>query len=170
MAISEIKLEAKLLGNGGSLTWKPDEAQQRASWELLVELATRITVARLEPEGGSLREALSSYHSLFASTRDILRRHGPAVAKRRGEVSFAYLAVWMLNGVVRPLLAKWHPRLLDHEHTRPAGVGAIAHERAWVDAPALRADMDAAATQLTRYARVFEQVCGVPPLVPTDEG
>src|SRR5262245_37049443 len=61
-------------------TWKADEAEQQAAWELYIELVTRVPVAELHTEEGSLREALSSLYALFTITRDILRRHGPAIA------------------------------------------------------------------------------------------
>jgi hypothetical protein len=53
--------------------WAPDEAERQAAWEMYVELATRITIQPLAPGEGLLREALTSYYSLFATTRTILR-------------------------------------------------------------------------------------------------
>jgi len=58
-----------------------------------------------------LREASSSLHSMFLVTREILRRHGPGVARAGEEkrLSIAYLAVAVLNGWLRPLLTVWLP-------------------------------------------------------------
>jgi hypothetical protein len=42
-------------------TWKPDDTQRRAAWELYVELVTRIAVLPLAGNEGLLREALSSH-------------------------------------------------------------------------------------------------------------
>ena len=64
-------------------TWEADEAQQQAAWEMHVELVTRISIIPLGRDEGLLREALSSFHSLFGTTREILRRNGPAVANAR---------------------------------------------------------------------------------------
>ncbi len=50
--------------------WAPDEAERLAAWEMYVELATRITVQPLTPDEGLIREALTSYYSLFATTRE----------------------------------------------------------------------------------------------------
>ncbi|MCK4827516.1 hypothetical protein KA005_67930, partial [bacterium] len=36
--------------------WEADESEQQASWELYVELVTRIAVQELKPGEGSLRE------------------------------------------------------------------------------------------------------------------
>ncbi|MFV0257775.1 MAG: hypothetical protein ACK5PP_04925, partial [Acidimicrobiales bacterium] len=118
--------------------WEVDRAEQVAAWEMYVELSTRISVVPLDPDDGLLREALASLYTLFGSTRDILRRHGPGVAKvpttvndRSDRYSFGYLATWVLNGAVRPTLAKWHPLLDDWEAGRPDGTSRRAHERAW---------------------------------------
>ena len=108
-------------------TWEPDEAERRAAWELYVELVTRVAVVQLGPAEGLLREALSSLREVFAITREILRRYGPAVAPKTAEqeISFGYLAVGVLNGALRPLLVVWHPTLAAYEATRPDGVSPV---------------------------------------------
>jgi hypothetical protein len=80
-------------------SWVPDDAERQAAWELYVELTTRVAVVPLGPNEGLLREALSSLHSLFPVTREILRRHGPGVAPAGEEkrLSVAYLAVAVLK-------------------------------------------------------------------------
>ena len=85
-------------------TWKPSRVERQAAWELYVELITRIAVVPLEPGAGLLREALTSLYSLFSSTREVLRRHGPAVAQPRIDDgrSFGELAVLVLNLELRP--------------------------------------------------------------------
>src|SRR6266700_2536301 len=90
-------------------TWEPDEVEQRAAWEMYVELITRVSLVELQPGEGLLHEALSSLYSLFDTTRKILREYGPAVARPKGKdnISFGYLAIAILNGVLRPVLAKW---------------------------------------------------------------
>ena len=52
--------------------------------------------------------------------------HGPGVAKsgNDGTVSFGLIAITVLNNVLRPVLAKWHPLLQDYENARLAGVSA----------------------------------------------
>ncbi|MDQ2709864.1 MAG: hypothetical protein M3Z25_20555 [Actinomycetota bacterium] len=115
-------------------TWEPDRAQRDAVWELYVELVTRIAVVPLQPGHGVLREALTSLYQLFRITREILRKYGPAVAcppRKSGQFRFGYLAVWMLNAALRPVLAQWHPELQRWKSPgRPlgrrarAGVGA----------------------------------------------
>ncbi len=121
-------------------SWEPDENERKAAWELYVELVTRIAIVELKPDEGLLREALKSLYTLFNTTRDILKTYGPSVAKQRGEgkLSFGTIAVEVLNGVLRPVLAYWHPKLLDYENTKGDGVSALQHERRWECAEELR--------------------------------
>jgi hypothetical protein len=145
-----------------------DSDQQAAAWEIYVELVTRIAVVELGTEQGLLREALGSLHSLFDTIRAILRRHGPSVARatafEASEVSVLALAI--LNDVLRPLLADWHPLLLEHEGRRPAGVSATEHERAWARNSEAREALALARVRLTDYARLLAAAAAVPhPLV-----
>lgn len=110
-----IKLRLPFLEIRG--TWKPNDAEQRAAWELYVEIITRVAAVPLAQTEGFLREALSSLHSLFQTTRDILRRYGPSLAEPKpdGQYNFGFLAVALLNFSIRPLLSRWHPALEDWE-------------------------------------------------------
>jgi hypothetical protein len=170
MPLAEVNAEIGLpwgLGKVGG-TWRPDEGERLAAWEMLVELSTRVSMADLRPGEGLLREALASLHALFDITRDILRRHGPSVAKSssaHGRVSFGFLAIAVLNGGIRPLLAYWHPTLLDHEQTRPSGVTAIEWERSWSRVADLRADLAKVRELLTTYAGIMADVCDARPLL-----
>ena len=83
------------------------DADKDAAWELYVEMLTRIVTQPLPVEGGDDETALDSVHSLFETTRDILRRHG------RGSIHFSKVAIPVLNQVVRPFTAKWHRERLD---------------------------------------------------------
>jgi hypothetical protein len=87
----QVKLTIPFIGEISG-TWEPDEAERRASWELYVELVTRVAVVQLGPAEGLLREALSSLREVFGITRGILRRYGPAVAPKTAEQepSFGY--------------------------------------------------------------------------------
>jgi TIR domain len=147
-------------------TWKADETEQQAAWELYIELVTRVPVAELHTEEGSLREALSSLYALFTITRDILRRHGPAIAhpKPGSDVSFGYLAITILNHVVRPILATWHPLLLDYEQIREPSISAVEHERRWNKATELRHALQDARGVLVNYTNLLAKVAGSPPL------
>ncbi|MBU2550414.1 MAG: hypothetical protein KKB20_18555 [Proteobacteria bacterium] len=85
------------------MKWEPGDADKDAAWELYVELLTRVTTQALSIKEGTEAAALSSIFSLFATTRDILKGHGRAC------VTFSKVAVVVLNQVIRPFTARWHP-------------------------------------------------------------
>jgi len=151
--------------------WVPDKEEQMASWEMYVELITRISVAELKEDEGLLREALSSLYTLFQTTREILRKHGPAVAqpKDKSDYSFGYLAVAILNRELRPVLAKWHPLLLDYENTKPEGVSQLYHERTWNRAQELRGILNETRLVLIEYANLLAEAAKVTPLITERE-
>jgi hypothetical protein len=149
-------------------TWQPDEREAEAAWEMYVELVTRVATVELGPQEGLLREALASLYSLFPTTRDILRRHGPSVARAKGEgtQSFGHVAVLILNEVLRPVLAQWHPALLDYEIRRPPEVSAAEHERGWERRDELRSVLGEVRGALSQYAVLLAEVAEVPLLTP----
>lgn len=161
----QVSLKIPFIGDVSG-KWVPDEAEQKAAWEMYVELVTRISVVELGPEEGLVREALTSLYRLFDITRAILRSSGPAVArpKEEGDLSFGYLAVAILNGALRPVLAKWHPLLLDWESKRPTGNSAAEWERAWDRNVELRRELAAVRGMLTEYANLLARVAQVPSL------
>ena len=81
---------------------EPNDSDRDAAWDLYVELLTRITTQPLLEQEGDEAAALASVHSLFALTRETLKKHG------KGCREFAKLAVVVLNQIVRPFTAKWH--------------------------------------------------------------
>jgi hypothetical protein len=80
----------------------PQDVDRQAAWELYVELATRVSTQRLLDAEGSEKQALSSVYSLFPTTREILKKHGPSAQ------NFARVAIAVLNVVLRPFLTRWH--------------------------------------------------------------
>ena len=148
-------------------TWEPDKSERKASWEMYVELVTRISVAELRPDEGLLREALNSLYTLFGTTRGILRQYGPSIAqpKGKGKLSFGYLAVAILNTVLRPVLAKWHPLLLDYEHSKERAISPLEHERNWDKHDELRQILNEVRASVIEYACILAQVAEVPPLI-----
>ena len=141
--------------------WAPDTRERDAAWEMYIELITRIGVVDLAPTEGLVREALTSLYSLFATTRDILRRYGPGIA-RPGEgstVSFGHLAVSVLNHALRPMLATWHPLLEDHECRRPEQVSRLEWERSWARHAEIRDALDEVGRTLLAYAGLLGKVC-----------
>ena len=148
-------------------TWQPDENEINAAWELYIELITRISVVELEYDEGLLREALSSLYSLFGITRSILRQYGPSIARSSNDgcISFGYLAVAILNTVLRPVLSKWHPLLLDYEATKPDSISPFEHEKQWNKNEVLRKELNRVRIILFHYANLLAEVADVPSLI-----
>jgi hypothetical protein len=104
--------------------FQPRDPDRAAAWELYVELLTRITTQYLPPEDGDEKTALDSVHTLFPLTREILRRHGTGCGE------FAKLAIPVLNQVIRPFTAKWHPLSLAGAFKKPAHCAEFRRELA----------------------------------------
>ena len=147
--------------------WEIDEIQKKAAWEMYVELATRITTIELQPNEGLLREALNSLYSIFATTREILKRYGPSIATPGNpkDTTFGHLAVGILNKILRPTLSKWHPILLDWEQKRPLNVSITEHESHWEHKDDLRKEINEIRLKLLKYADVLGMVAGVSNLI-----
>lgn len=158
-----VKIDLKVPGIGGIAgTWEPDESEVRAAWGLYVEMVTRTPLGGISSQQGSLREALDSIYSLFETTRGILRESGPAVARPKSgrELSFGYLAVTMLNRILRPFLTEWHPRLRNWERSN-----SHSDENKWEGRGDFLNALEAVRMQLRQYADLFAEVANVPELM-----
>lgn len=155
------KIKIPFLGLEGN--WEVDDQQRKAAWEIYVELVTRVTVVELKPDEGIIREAMNSYYALFNITREILKRYGPSIAlgSQQSELTLGHVAVGVLNKVLRPLLAKWHPILEEYERQRPKDSSVAAHERQWEHAATLRAEIEKVRQTMITYADVLAEVSDV---------
>lgn len=134
--------------------------ERRAAWKLYVELNTRITTQPLKPEEGFLRETLSSLYAIFTITREILKDAGPGVAQ--GHDSLGFYSMEVLNQILRPVLAAWHPALAHwEEQQREPNVSPIEHERAWERAEELRKTLEATRKTLIGYCDALAILAGV---------
>jgi hypothetical protein len=169
MQLKEITVNLSFPGGPGiSGTWRPNESEREASWEMYVELVTRVTVVELGPDEGFLHEALSSYYSLFETTRHILKKYGSAVGRPKGrtsnEVSFGVIAVAVLNRALRPLLARWHPLLEHYESQRSPSTSPLEHEQAWPLQKQLRDEISSTRDILVLYSNYLAKIANVPSL------
>ncbi|TMC04972.1 MAG: toll/interleukin-1 receptor domain-containing protein [Chloroflexi bacterium] len=141
--------------------WEPDEQERRASWELYVELQSRVAVVG---RPGTFREALSSLHSLFSTSRSLLRSYGPSIARPKGasDLSFGHVAFVMINDILRPLLWEWHIRLLDYETSRGPDDSPREHELRWQYADDFQTAFDEAQLRLRGLADLLKRVAEVP--------
>ena len=147
--------------------WIIDEIQIKAAWELYVELATRISTAKLQKSDGLLREALTSLYSIFATTREILKKYGPTIATptHPNDTTFGHLAISVLNKILRPTLAKWHPLLMDWEQQKQITKSTTEHENEWEFNAELRDELNEVRIKLIKYANVLGEVSGVANLI-----
>ncbi|WP_279452572.1 hypothetical protein [Aeromonas hydrophila] len=56
------------------MDWSPKDEDKEAAWEMYIELLTRVTTQSLSSDTGNEDAALKSVHSLFAITRDIIKK------------------------------------------------------------------------------------------------
>ena len=81
---------------------KSEQTEKSAAWTLFVELATRIATQDLPDNAGVEKRALDSLYEFFKKSRDILVQQG------RMAQNFSVIAVYAMNNILRPFLAKWH--------------------------------------------------------------
>ena len=120
-----------------------EDTDKNAAWELYIEMLTRIITQPLPTEMGDEKTALDSVYSLFATTREILRRRGPAA------IQFSKVAIPVLNQVVRPFTAKWHKESL---------AGAFSNADKCKE---FREDLAALQEDLRNYNRMLAKIAGV---------
>ena len=134
--------------------------ERQAAWKLYVDLNTRIATQPIKAEEGVLRETLTSLHAIFKITREILKDAGPAVAQEHDSLGF--YAMEVLNQILRPVLATWHPALTHwEEQQRDPNVSPIEHERAWERAGELRELLETTRTTLIDYCDALAILAGV---------
>jgi hypothetical protein len=153
------KVSVSLPFNIGSAEWQSDPTERRAAWSLYIELVTRIAVQPMDLDQGLFREALTSLHSLFGTTREILREAGPEVGASRESVGG--IAIIVLNNGLRPFLAKWHPCLLSWELQRETTVSHQKHEKQWPEEAKMRGELEKLRKDLEKYANALAIIAGV---------
>ncbi|GJL76791.1 MAG TPA: hypothetical protein DEF07_07340 [Nitrosomonas sp.] len=143
------------------------EAQQKVAWALYVELATRVASVKLEPGTGSAREALNSIHSLFETTRSVLRDEGHGAA--HGPKSVGPIAIDILNQGLRPFLVKWHSKLSSFENQQAEEqrkqyggcTTVIVDESRWPERNAFYQDLEENRQGMLQYIQVLAHIAGV---------
>ncbi len=107
---TSLKINATFL----AMEWKPQDGDRMAAWELYIELLTRITTQPLQDGTGDEKTALDSIYSIFATTRDVIKRNG------RHCIEFTKIAIVVLNQIIRPFTAKWHRLSVQGAFSNPA--------------------------------------------------
>lgn len=148
--LSKLQLDAGFV----EAEFAPEEADRKAAWELYIELATRISTQPLPAGQGVDETALASLHSLFASSREIMKRHG------REAAAFARIGIAVLNHVLRPFLTRWHPVLA-------APVAAVAPDPALL--ATFRQELESIRQDMLEYARLLAAIADVEPMAGEGE-
>jgi hypothetical protein len=136
----------------------PGPLERTAAFDLQIELVTRVGVQPLPPDAGSLREALTSLHTLFATARNALHQ---TAAEDSTPVGLPRIASSLVNEHLRPFLTAWHTALQQHETSSPSGMSSFQHEQLWEKAPQMRAELAALRAPLVAAAHDLGQLCGI---------
>ncbi len=143
----------------GSATFVPEESEVRAAWSLYVEISTRVPLQPIDPEYGSIREALNSIYALFGETRRILSQSGPSIA--HGKNSLAPLAMDFLNKGLRPFLTKWHHELQLHESKYSnTQKNRVEYEKEWPKLNEFNKAYKELQSNLEQYQAELKKLCG----------
>jgi hypothetical protein len=132
------------------MQWDPRDEDKSAAWELYVELITRVTTQRLDPDEEEEAGALKSIYELLPLTHERIKHNG------RHCINFTRIAVVVLNQKVRPFTAKWHPIVL-------AGALSAAQRQEF------RAKLIALQTDLRNYTRLLADLAAVEDLTDLEE-
>jgi len=151
------------------------EAQKKVAWALYVELATRVAGVKLEPSMGSAREALNSLHSLFDTTRSVLRAEGPGAAN--GPESVGPIAIEILNHGLRPFLVKWHTLLSGFEDQQTeeqrnqfgGKVTVVIDESLWPERNAFYQALEENRQGMLLYIQALARIAGISHVDTTEE-
>ena len=137
------------------LTFYVDDSQRHVAWSLFIETITRISSQPLNDEG-FVREALHSIYSLFQITRDSLKSMEPSKDSEKNKTTVEMFAISMLNNVLRPFLAKWHPLLTIFETNHPN-----KSEKEWEFNAECRRELEEVRSQILNYAQGFGELADV---------
>jgi|SRR3990172_5694790 len=145
--MTSLKINAAFL----EMEWKPQDDDKAAAWELYIELLTRIATQPLDPEQGDEKTVLDSVCSLFSITRQVLKNN------TRNCTEFTKIAIVVLNQVIRPFTAKWHPLSLQCAFTKPEKCVEF------------RSELKTLQVTLRKYTRMLSDMAGVEDLTVLEE-
>lgn len=145
--LESIKINAEFL----ELELNFTDTDKKAAWEMYVELLTRVTTQHLMPEEGDEKTALESIHSLFNTTREILKKYGSSC------VEFTKISIIILNQVIRPFASKWHKKSLE---------GAFEKMEECLE---FRAELKALQEKIRNYTKMLSDIAGVEDLTEMEE-
>jgi len=97
-------------------TWKVSDLERSAAWEAYIEIITRISPYWQGISQRDMEREMGVLEDLLNKLRDILKKYGPLIGKTEGvnELSFAHLALTIINVLLRPVLLK-RIRIVDSD-------------------------------------------------------
>lgn len=131
---------------GSKIKVKTSEEHRLIGWKIFVEGATRISTQSLGEKDGSMREALTSLYELFDVIRTELKNQSPSLPEQNNAYTIESYALRMLNDALRPMLARWHPRLKSWEN-------AGEDETDWALMGTCRNDLEQTRKKVLAYVR-----------------
>lgn len=137
------------------MTFIVDDKNRQVAWILFVETITRISTQPLENEG-LISEAMSSLYTLFGVIRGILKSAEPSRKSSSDSKTVELFAVLMLNNVLRPFLAKWHPLFEHFRKSYPQ-----KDESEWEWNTDCRKELEILREQVIEYAHGFGKLAEV---------
>ncbi len=145
--LSNLKIKTPFL----ELDLNFQDADKDAAWDLYIELLTRITTQPLKAEHGDEETALKSIHSLFSSTRKVIKNYG------RKSIEFTKIAIVVLNQIIRPFTAKWHKLSLQ---------GVFDEKK---QCEIFRTELNKLQVHLKNYTKLLADMAGVEDLTELEE-
>jgi len=107
--LASLKLNSKFL----EIEWAFTDSDKKAAWEMYVERLTRITTQLLKIDDGDENTELESIHSIYGTTRDILKKYGSSC------IEFTKISVIVLNQIIRPFTSKWYKKSIEKSFSNP---------------------------------------------------
>ena len=132
---------------------------RKAGWRIYLQLQTRIATQSLAADEGLLSEALASLYALFDTIRtELSNLPGPAPSPDPDR-SVEAISLRILNVHLRPLLARWHPRL-------EARKAANGNEADWSEAQQLRVVLERTRQAVVKETALLGKLIEAPPIEP----
>ena len=97
--ISDVEIKIK---NFANIKLHYKDSDKIASWQMYVELVTRVLTQKLDDDYGDDKAALNSIYKIFDISRSILKEYGQKAK------SFSLISIFVLNYIIRPFTTKWH--------------------------------------------------------------
>ncbi len=140
--------------------WEADETEQRAAWQLYVELMTRVTLhGRVPDRPGRLKPMFDSLYSLFPTTREVLRTAGPSVV--HGPASLGPIALDLLNKCLRPFLDEFHGAFEAYMAKKPLNAPSEQYDAAWPERNKCYKRLQDLRKPLEAYSSMLAEAAGV---------